>query len=145
MTLDQFFAGQEEPRRLFEAVRRAVDAIGQAELRVPKSQIAFLRRRAFAWAWMPGRYLRGKHAPLVLTLALQRRDASPRWKEIVEPAPGRFTHHLELYSTADVDDEVRDWLREAWIAAAWKGLTSPQPDNTMCAKRREGRAPHRPR
>ena len=118
MTLDQFFAGHEEPRQLFEALRHAIDALGTAELRVTKSQIAFRRRRAFAWAWMPGRYLRGKHAPLVLTLSLQRRDASPRWKEIVEPAPGRFTHHLELYSPADVDDEVRDWLREAWIAAA---------------------------
>ena len=118
MTLDQFFARQDEPRRLFEALRRAVDTLGPTELRVTKSQIAFRRRRAFAWAWMPGRYLRGKHAPLVLTLSLQRRDPSPRWKEVVEPAPGRFTHHLELYSTADINDEVLDWLREAWMAAA---------------------------
>jgi hypothetical protein len=41
-------------------------------------------------------------------------NISPRWKEIVEPAPGRFTHHLELHSTADVDDEVQSWLQEAW-------------------------------
>jgi hypothetical protein len=45
------------------------------------------------------------------------RSDSPRWKEIVEPAPGRFTHHLELYDVADVDDEVRGWLRQAWEAA----------------------------
>ena len=32
--------------------------------------------------------------------------------------PGRLTHHLELYVTADIDDEVLDWLREAWMAAA---------------------------
>ena len=54
----------------------------------------------------------------MLTLSLQRRDPSPRWKEVVEPAPGRFTHHLELYTTADIDDEVLDWLREAWMAEA---------------------------
>jgi Domain of unknown function (DUF5655) len=59
----------------------------------------------------------GWHAPLVLTLSLRRRDLSPRWREIVEPAPGRFTHHLELRSTADIDDEVRSWLQEAWAAA----------------------------
>jgi hypothetical protein len=118
MTLDEFFAGQEESRQIFEALRRAVDTLGPAKLRVMKSQVAFRRRRTFAWAWMPGSYLRGKYAPLVLTLSLQRQDSSPRWKEIVEPAPGRFTHHLELYSTADVDGEVRAWLREAWGGAA---------------------------
>jgi Domain of unknown function (DUF5655) len=117
MTLDEFFAGQEESRQIFEALETAVDALGPAELRISKSQIAFRRRKAFAWAWMPGRYLRGKHAPLVLTVALRRRDPSPRWKEIVEPVPQRFTHHLELYSPAEVDGEVGTWLREAWEAA----------------------------
>ncbi len=118
MTLEKFFEGQEESRQLFEAVRRMVEGIGAADLRVTKSQIAFRRRKAFAWAWMPGKYLRGKTAPLVLTLSLHRRDASPRWKEIVEPSPGRFTHHLEVFSIKDIDGEVRDWLREAWLSAA---------------------------
>lgn len=66
---------------------------------------------------MPGVYLRGQYAPLVLTLGLRRRHPSPRWKEVVEPAPGRFTHHLELNAAAEIDDEVRSWLREAWAAA----------------------------
>jgi hypothetical protein len=57
-------------------------------------------------------------APLVLTLSFPYRHGSPRWKEIVEPAPGRFTHHLELYSTADIDDEVTGWLRDARTTAA---------------------------
>src|SRR5512137_857457 len=98
MTLDDFFAGQEEPRLIFESLRSAVDAVGKAGPRVTKSQVAFRRRRAFAWAWMPGKHLHGRHAPLVLTIALRRKDASRRWKEIVEPRPGRFAHHLELYT-----------------------------------------------
>jgi hypothetical protein len=118
MTLEEFFAGQDASRQLFEAVRRAVEAIGPAELRIGKSQVSFRRRVAFAWVWRPGQYLRGKTAPLVLTLSFRRRDASPRWKEIVEPAPGRFTHHLELYASADIDAQVRGWLQDAWIAAA---------------------------
>ena len=82
-----------------------------------RSQIAFRRRVAFAWVWIPARYLRAHVVPLVLTLSFRHRDASPRWKEIVEPTPGRFTHHLELYAVTDIDDEVRDWLRNAWGAA----------------------------
>ena len=118
MTLDEFFNGQDESRQLFETLHSMVNAMGPAELRITKSQIAFRRRKAFAWVWIPGKYLRGKTAPLVLTLSFTSRDASPRWKEIVEPYPGRFTHHLELYSTEDIDNKVHDWLRAAWTAAA---------------------------
>jgi hypothetical protein len=117
MTLDEFFTGQDESRRIFEALRCAVEAVGPVELRISKSQVSFRRRKAFAWAWMPGRYLRGKAAPLVLSLSLPGRDVSPRWKEIVEPVPGRFTHHLELYSVEDIGEEVRGWLRDAWALA----------------------------
>jgi hypothetical protein len=118
VTLDEFFAGHHESRRIFEAVREAVASIGPANLRVTKSQVAFRRRTGFAYVWMPGQYLRRGDVPLVLTVGLRRRDDSPRWKQIVEPAPGRFTHHLELRSIADIDDEVRCWLQEAWEAAA---------------------------
>ena len=117
-TLDEFFARQDESRGIFEAVRRAVKAIGPAELLVGKSQVSFRRRKAFAWVWMPGQYLRGISAPPVLTLSFRSRDTSPRWKEIAEPRAGRLAHHLELYSIADVDDEVRGWLRDAWAAAS---------------------------
>lgn len=116
-TVEEFFMGQDRTKQLFETLCSSVDAIGTTELRVTKSQIAFYRRKAFAWVWMPGKYLRGKTAPLILTLGFRSKNKSPRWKEIVEPAPGRFTHHLELYAMNDIDDEVRDWLREAWSAA----------------------------
>ena len=118
MTLDEYFAGQEESRQMFETLRRAVDATGPTELVVTKSQIAFRRRKKFAWVWMPAQYLHRKSAPLVLTFCFHSRDTSPRWKEIVEPTPGRFTHHLELYSVTDVDDQVCNWLRDAWMSAA---------------------------
>jgi hypothetical protein len=112
--LDEFFAGYDESRPIFDALRAVAEAIGPVEMRVTKSQIAFRRRAAFAWTWIPDRYLRGRHAPLVLSVAFPYRHPSPRWKEIVEPAPGRFMHHLELHTETDIDDEVHAWLREAW-------------------------------
>jgi hypothetical protein len=113
MTLEEFFEGQELSRQLFDALRGMIEKLGPVELRVTKSQIAFRRGKAFAWAWMPGKYLRRKAAPLVLSVSLPERDASPRWKQIVEPAPGRFMHHLELYAIDEIDDEVRAWLQVA--------------------------------
>lgn len=118
MTLDEFFAGREASRRIFDVLRASIAAFGPAEMRVTKSQVAFRRGKAFAWAWVPGMYLHGRGAPLVLTLSFPERSISLRWKEIVEPAPGRFTHHLELWSETEIDAEVRGWLQEAWDAAA---------------------------
>jgi hypothetical protein len=118
MTVDEFFVDNAKSRQLFEVVRSAVEALGPVELRVGNSQISFRRRVAFAWVWRPEQYLKRPAAPLVLTLGFRRRDASPRWKQIVEPQPGRFTHHLELYAPTDIDAEVCDWLHEAWLAAA---------------------------
>lgn len=117
MALEQLFQGHEISARLFAAVRAAIAEVGPADVRVTTSQIAFRRRTGFAFAWMPNMYLRKGGVPLVLTIGLRRRDDSPRWKQVVEPAPGRFTHHLELRSEDDVDDEVLAWLREAWEQA----------------------------
>jgi hypothetical protein len=50
---------------------------------------------------------------VVLSLSLDRREGSPRFKEVVHPAPAHWTHHLEVHAVADVDDEVVGWLREA--------------------------------
>src|SRR4030042_293496 len=102
-SLDEFFGAHLESRRLFDVLHRRIEAIGFSEISVTKSQIAFRRKKAFAWAWIPGKYLRGKTAPLVLSLSFQDRDSSQRWKEIVEPAKGRFMHHLEINSAADID------------------------------------------
>ena len=118
MTLDEFFSGFEASRRIFDTLHAAIDALGPTEVRVTKSQVAFRRNKTFAWAWVPDHCLGGGHAPLVLTMSFAKRDNSRRWKEIVEPAPGRFTHHLELRAEPDIDDEVRRWLQEAWEASA---------------------------
>ena len=117
-TLDDFFRDQPLSRQLFEAVLQLIEETGPSEMAVAKSQIAFRRARPFIWVWRPGQYLRGRRvAPLVLTLAFAQRNPSPRWKSVVEPAHGRFIHHLELFSQADLDEEVRAWLRSAWELA----------------------------
>ena len=118
MTLDEYFGENKESRHLFDCLREMVESLGPVEILVQQSQVAFRRNKPFAYAWMPGKYLHGRGAPLVLTMGFRRRDTSPRWKEIVEPAPGRFTHHLEIHSRDDLDDQVSGWLQEAWGLAA---------------------------
>lgn len=118
MRPEQFFHGHPQAGRIYAAVAAAVAQIGPAGVRVSRSQVAFRRKRNFAVVWMPGQYLHGRDlAPLVLTLLFPQREPSPRWKEVVQAAPGRFTHHLELRAPGEVDAQVRAWLRQAWEAA----------------------------
>ncbi len=117
LTLDDFFSGRELSRRIFEALRSAVESVGPVEMRVTRSQVAFRRRTGFAYAWIPAVYLHKSDVPLVLTVGLHRHDTSPRWKQVVKPVPGSYVHHLELHTEAEVDNEVRQWLKEAWETA----------------------------
>lgn len=82
-----------------------------------KSQIAFRRRRGFAYLWAPGMWLAHPDAPSVLSLALPDRIRSRRFKQVVHPSPGVWMHHLELHAAADIDDEVVSFLRRAYDAA----------------------------
>ena len=111
--VEGFFAGSPLGRAVFERVRAATDAAGGCRIRVSPSQVAFRRRRGFAYLWLPGRYLARPTAEVVLTIALGRHDPSPRWKEVAHPARAHWMHHLELHDPADVDEEVARWLREA--------------------------------
>jgi hypothetical protein len=38
----------------------------------------------------------------------------------VEPYPGRFTHHVLLSGTEEIDDELLGWVKEAAVFSAGK-------------------------
>jgi hypothetical protein len=111
-----FFAGSPAVLDIGEAVFACIHDVGQCEVRVTKSQIAFRHGRGFAYLWRPAMYVTSS-VPAVLSLALPYRLPSARFKEVVQPAAGRWMHHLELPTTESVDTEVRHWLRLAFEAA----------------------------
>lgn len=110
-------AGHPVALEVLARVRELLDALGPYDLRVSSSQLAFRRRRGFAYLWRPGQYLSGPVAEVVLSVVLGRRDPSSRWKQVVHPAPAHWMHHLELRSPAELDDQVAAWLREAYDRA----------------------------
>lgn len=116
-SITSFFEGHPEARARFADVERVVVTLGPSTVRVTKSQVAFRRRRGFAWVWLPGRWLRRPGAEAVLSIALPRLDPSPRWKEVAHPTERVWMHHLELARPGLVDAEVRAWLAEAYAAA----------------------------
>jgi hypothetical protein len=111
---EAFFAGHSLGVAAYRWLRSVTDPLGSVSVRVSRSQVAFRRRRGFAWLWLPGRWLAKPDAEVVLSVALDRHDPSPRFKEVVHPAPRVWMHHLEIRSMADLDAETEAWLREAY-------------------------------
>ena len=114
--IEEFFNGAPRGLELFEAVAGVIASIGPADIRVTKSQVAFRRRRGFAYVWRPGQYVRSD-VPAVLSIALPEQLVSERFKSVVHPSPEVWMHHLELTDVAQVDAEVAGWLAAAYDAA----------------------------
>jgi hypothetical protein len=112
-TPESYFRGFPRGLELFEAVQVAVAAIGDVEVRVTKSQIAFRRAKGFAYVWRPGQYLTSE-VPAVLSIVLPREVPSGRFKSVAHPSAKVWMHHLELSAATEIDDEVRAWLAEAY-------------------------------
>jgi hypothetical protein len=111
-TPERLFAGSDDGLAVYEAVRAAVESLGEFTERATRSQVAFRRRRGFAYVWRPGKYVRSD-VPAVLSIALDHEVSSPRWKQVAHPAAATWMHHLELHRPEEVDDEVVGWLAEA--------------------------------
>jgi len=94
-----------------------VAGLGPATVRVGASQVGFRRRTGFAWLWLPGRWLARPAADVVLSIGLRAPADSPRWKQVVNPAPGHWMHHLELPDASALDAEVAGWLACAYEQA----------------------------
>jgi hypothetical protein len=117
LSVGQFFAGVPLGAEVYDALVHVVDDLGPATVRVSKSQVALRRRTGFCWVWQPGMYLRHPGAQVVISVALDRQDTSPRWKEVVRVGGGRWMHHLEVHALTEVDDEVATWVAAAYALA----------------------------
>lgn len=109
-----FFADDPLGLAVYRHVRSVLADAGPVDVRATKTQVAFRRRRGFAYLWLPERTLGAQSAGIVvLSFALARHDPSARFKEVVRVSPRYWMHHLELRYPAEVDAEIEGWLVEA--------------------------------
>ena len=117
-----FFEDHLEALPLYEAFEAQVERLGEVNIRVQKTQVTFSNRRNFAVvSFLPAR--KAKDRPktyITITFGLGRRVDSPRIDIATEPYPGRWTHHVLISSTEDIDGELMGWIREAYNFSAGK-------------------------
>jgi hypothetical protein len=114
----EVFQGSSDCIRLFESVRERVGSVGSVTVRVTRTQVAFAADRQFAWAWRPRRWTRNRpEGSIALSFALHEQVDDPRIVEATQTAAYRWTHHVILQETSDLDDAVLAWIRQAYAAA----------------------------
>ena len=124
--VDELFFFDRKPGTLplYEAVRHMIcKGFDDVTIKVSKTQIAFANKHQFAFVSLPYRKIKG--APdvyILLTFGLERKEDHPRIAVSTEPYPGRWTHHVVIASVDDVDEQVREWINEAYHFARIKGI-----------------------
>lgn len=91
-------------------------------IQVQKTQITFKNRYIFACVSLARVKKKAELPPeyIVITLGLPSPLDSQRIAVKTEPYPGRWTHHIVIGSEAEIDDELMNWVRQAYDFAALK-------------------------
>ena len=118
-----FFDQHPKAYPLYEAFyEELMSRFPETKMKVQKSQISFYNRHLFACvsflrvkkkADLPERYF-------VLTLGLSEPLVSDRAAVKTEPYPCRWTTHFAISDTADLDDELFEWVAQAYAFAQHK-------------------------
>ena len=111
-----FFGQHIEALPLYEKLEdQILMKIPEVKIKVAKTQISFSNKRGFAFvSFNPCR--RAKERPaawMTVSFGLGYRKEAERIDVATEPYPGRWTHHVMVGSTAEIDDELLGWIKEA--------------------------------
>ena len=111
MSIEEYFAtGPERERPIFEAVMAHLDTVGPVHVEPVSVGIFLKRAQSFA-------QLRPKTRLVALSFGLPRKIESSKIATKVQEWNGRYYHQVNLREADDVDDDVREWLTEAYLNA----------------------------
>jgi hypothetical protein len=115
---DHFTRSGPEVRATFDRVLEAVSDLGPVDVLAEKTRVALHVRMSFA-AFVPRRRWLDGH------LVLARQVASPRFRRVEVYSPRNVLHAFRLHSVAEVDEEFRGWLAEAYRVGQQRHRATP--------------------
>jgi hypothetical protein len=107
---EYFATGPAFERPVYEAVAEHLQMVGPVKVEYVSVGIFFKRTRTFA-------ELRPMRSRVRLSVLLSRRFKHPRIVKAYHGTGLRSAYFVDLHEAADVDDEVRDWLTEAYFTS----------------------------
>lgn len=111
-----------EIRALFDAVVKAIRAIGPVRVLPEKTRIAFQVRMCFAQVTPRTNWLDGY-------LALARRLEHPRFHRVQTISPRNHVHFFRLTAPGEIDAEFHAWLAEAYAVGEQRRLKRRAPSS----------------
>lgn len=115
-----FFNGNAAAFPLYEAFEsKLLMMFPETTVRVQKTQISFSNRHLYACVSL--QRVRRKadlsNPYIVITLGLGYPLESSRVAVKTEPYPGRWTTHIVIGTTEEIDDELLSWVAQAYLCA----------------------------
>jgi hypothetical protein len=106
------FAGKEPAaRKIYERLLKASARFGPVIEDPKKTSIHLVNKTAFAG-------VATRKSAIVLTIKSDRKLASSRIHKSEQTSASRYHHEVKLTSPADVDAELKDWLKAAYELSA---------------------------
>ena len=118
-----FFDGHQEVFPIYESFENALLRLyPQTKMKVQKTQITFSNRHVFACVsfMRPKKKSELPESYFVLTLGLSYPLESERVAVKTEPYPGRWTTHIVIHTLSDLDQELFEWVKQAYEFAEYK-------------------------
>jgi hypothetical protein len=101
--------------KIYRAYEKAVLDLGEVRIHPTRSRIAFIARMTFA-----GAIIKRDHVEAGMMLPYPSR--SPRFHGFIPNGAGGV-HYFKLFKPSEVDTEIRQWLREAFLCGMQQLLT----------------------
>ncbi len=118
MTEDElrFFDGMPQMLPVYETLMETLEnRYPELSVKVTRTQISLRNRCVFAMASLPWRKLKGwPEEYLMISFGLSYKKEASRIVNAVEAYPNRWTHHVITQRPEDIDEELLDWLDEAY-------------------------------
>jgi hypothetical protein len=113
---DQFFNKMPQALLLYLTFKERVRTkYPEVKIKILETQISILNKHVFAYVWLPIRKIKNRpDVYIVVSFGLPYRVDSSRIVQSTEPYPNRWTHHVIIQDTNEIDSELMNWIKEAY-------------------------------
>lgn len=117
-----FFDKMPQALPLYEAfVSKLCSELDDVTIRVQKTQISFSNKHNFAFVSLPIRKIKGRpDVYIIVSFGLDHQVVDPRIEVATEPYPNRWTHHVIVQSESEMDEQLMDWIKQAYVFSLYK-------------------------
>ena len=118
-----FFQYREWAENIYNDLKeKLLSSFPVVNIRVQKTQITFSNTQVIGCvSFLKVVKKRETRSPyIVLTLGLPYALSSLRVKAMTEPYPGRWTVHIPIFDSKEIDKELLSWIQEAYLFAESK-------------------------